>query len=502
MPSFGKLGLATWHVIRTADLATWHQVAKLGRLGIDKDRPLVVLVKSQRVSLLELAATKATQDLLLMVKSPPGGNKSNVSPSAGGNPAPRTSVYLGVPTGGAGAVTSVYFGVGGAGPVGTTPGNYFASPATAAGGGAPVPMGLHLPADADASASTSKWISNAFAPFVFKAPSKMWYELLRFFSRKELVILQFGNRFFAKAIRDLKLPALHFIARLAIGMINLPNMGIFCFVGTGVNEKHPSDTFCPPSYVRFSKIILTTLVIDGDFMERLKKHKITFTNCAFVFFKLNVHEEPANEAMKTLMEDVFTECTKVNLYTKGWTSAKQLNLCTLPGVYKCNTLSFDGDKMVLITEDPIFESMIEWLHSSRGSTEKCIFCEALRKFVDDVECHTYVLGIFDLQEDFLHEFADFSAANTTTGEHMLSYANFDDVGGSNFALTSSSSGSSWCSKPIGLLRFRRSGGGGAASKPGIGGGSKPAPGTSVYFAAPSGGAGGAPGVTSCYFAPK
>ncbi|KAI1691956.1 hypothetical protein DdX_21532 [Ditylenchus destructor] len=67
--------------------------------------------------------------------------------------------------------------------------------------------------------------------------------------------------------------------------------------------------------------------------------------------------------------------------------------------------------------------------------------------------------------------------------------------------TSSSSGSSWCSKPIGLLRFRRSGGG-AASKPGTGGGSKPTPGTSVYFAAPSGGAGGAPGVTSCYFAPK
>ncbi|KAI1703869.1 hypothetical protein DdX_14612 [Ditylenchus destructor] len=342
-----------------------------------------------------------------------GGNKSNTSPSAGGNPAPRTSVYLG-----AGAITSVYFGVGGAGG-GTTPGNYFAYPA-AASGVAPVPM----------------------------APSKMWYELLRFFSRKELVILQFGNRFFAKAIRDLKLPALHFIARLAIGMINRPKMGIFYFVGTEVNADKliPGDTFCPPSYVRFSEITLTTLVIDGDFMERLKKHKITFTNCAFVFFKLNVHEEPANEAMKTLMEDVFTECTKVNLYTKGWTSAKQLKLCTLPGVYKCNTLFFDGDKMVLSTEDPFFESMIEWLHSGRGSTEKCIFLQGIAgseallrklitKFADDVECHTYRIYIFDLQDDFLNEFAGFYAANTTTGECMFSHVHFDDVDGANFSLS-------------------------------------------------------------------
>ncbi|KAI1690868.1 hypothetical protein DdX_22252 [Ditylenchus destructor] len=43
MPSFGKLGLATWHVIKTADLATWCQVAKLGNLALDIDRPLSVI---------------------------------------------------------------------------------------------------------------------------------------------------------------------------------------------------------------------------------------------------------------------------------------------------------------------------------------------------------------------------------------------------------------------------------------------------------------------------
>ncbi|KAI1715322.1 hypothetical protein Ddc_10976 [Ditylenchus destructor] len=273
----------------------------------------------------------------------------------------------------------------------------------------------------------------------------MWYELLRFFSRKELVKLQFGNRFFTKAIQKLKLPALHFIDRLDILMGYRPNIKIVYFTGflkDGVNADKliPGNKFCPPSYVRFSTVALTgTLIIDDDFMERLKKHKISFTNCVFSFHAYDVHEESANETMTTLMQDVFTECSKVFLRTKEWTSVKQLKFCTLPGVYKCNMLTFIGDKMVLSTEDPLFESMFEWLYSSRGSTKKLFRlkgiagCEALvrkltTKFVDDIECHTYGLCVQNLQEDFLNEFADFSAVNTTTGESMQSYAGFNDDG--------------------------------------------------------------------------
>ncbi|KAI1708932.1 hypothetical protein Ddc_14138 [Ditylenchus destructor] len=284
--------------------------------------------------------------------------------------------------------------------------------------------------------------------YVFQWASRiMWYQLFRFFSRKELVKLQFGNRFFDKAIRESKLPALHFIDRLVI--INLPNMGIVYFIGKGEisdDKLIPGEEFCPPSYVRFSEVTLTTLIIDGDFMERLKKHKITFTNCVFTFDARNVHEESANETMKTLMQDVFTECSKVLLNTNKWTSVKQLKFCTLPGVYKCDKLFFDGDKMVLSIDDPLFESMFEWLYSSRGSTKKVIVlkgiagCEALlrkltTKFVDDIECHTYGLCVYGLQEDFLNEFDGFSAVNTTTGERMRSNADFDDDGDARFFLS-------------------------------------------------------------------
>ncbi|KAI1727746.1 hypothetical protein Ddc_05063 [Ditylenchus destructor] len=81
----------------------------------------------------------------------------------------------------------------------------------------------------------------------------MWYyELFRFFSRKELAKLQFGNKFFTNAIRELKLPPLHFIDRLII--INFPNMEIVYFIGKekiSVDKLIPGEDFCPPSYVRF-----------------------------------------------------------------------------------------------------------------------------------------------------------------------------------------------------------------------------------------------------------
>ncbi|KAI1715311.1 hypothetical protein Ddc_10965 [Ditylenchus destructor] len=271
----------------------------------------------------------------------------------------------------------------------------------------------------------------------------MWYQLFRFFSRKELVKLQFGNRFFDKAIQESKLPALHFIDQLHIAMMNLPDMGIVYFIGEGefsADKLIPGEEFCPPSYVRFSEVILTgTLIIDDDFMERLKKHKITFTNCVLIFHARDVHEESANETMTTLMQDVFTECSVIFFFTNEWTSVKQLKLCTLPGVYKCDTLIMYSNQMVLSIDDPLFESMFEWLYSSRGSTKKLIRlkgiagCEALvrkltTKFVDDIESHTYALRVHDLQEDFLNEFNGFFAENTTTGESMRSYAEFDDDG--------------------------------------------------------------------------
>ncbi|KAI1715319.1 hypothetical protein Ddc_10973 [Ditylenchus destructor] len=275
----------------------------------------------------------------------------------------------------------------------------------------------------------------------------MWYELFRFFSRKELVKLQFGNRFFDKAIQELKLPALHFIDRLLITTINLPNMGIVYFIGKGeysADKLIPGEEFCPPSYVRFSTVALDTLIIDGDFMERLKKHKITFNKCEFDFYASNVHEESANETMTTLMQDVFTECSVIFFFTNEWTSVKQLKLCTLAGVYNCDTLFLDCDKMVLSIDDPLFESMFKWLHSSRGSTMKLILegiagCEALvrkltRQFMDDIECRPFVLRVHNHQEDFLNEFDGFFAENTTTGESMLSHAQFNDNGDAKFCL--------------------------------------------------------------------
>ncbi|KAI1729717.1 hypothetical protein Ddc_02376 [Ditylenchus destructor] len=199
----------------------------------------------------------------------------------------------------------------------------------------------------------------------------MWYELVRFFSRKELVKLQFGNTFFVKAVRNLKLPALHIIDRLHIATINYPNMETVYFIGDNANKYIPGAELCPPSYVRFSEVILSCpLIIDGDFMDRLKKHKITFTNCALYLNAHNVREGSANETMKTLMEDVFTECNKVVVNVNEWTSVKQLKLCTLPGVYKCDELFLYSDNMELSIDDLLFESMFEWLYSSRGNTKK------------------------------------------------------------------------------------------------------------------------------------
>uniref|UniRef100_A0A915CXI9 BTB domain-containing protein n=1 Tax=Ditylenchus dipsaci TaxID=166011 RepID=A0A915CXI9_9BILA len=72
-----------------------------------------------------------------------GGGGGNAFGGGGGKPAAGVSVYLGVPTGGAGGATSVYFGVGGAkaggggGAAPSTPANYF-TPSPAAGAPAPV----------------------------------------------------------------------------------------------------------------------------------------------------------------------------------------------------------------------------------------------------------------------------------------------------------------------------------------------------------------------------
>ncbi|KAI1694856.1 hypothetical protein DdX_19905 [Ditylenchus destructor] len=205
----------------------------------------------------------------------------------------------------------------------------------------------------------------------------MWYELLRFFTRKELVQLHFANRFFGKAIRELKLPALHIINKLKIkGMKQGAVDTNYCVIteeddgGNILGETHlASKNFQPPNYVRFTKVILYTLVINDDFMQCLKQHKAVFTNCLFGFFSEYIHEETAIDTIKCLMDDVSTDCRGITMIPHEWNSVKQLKICSLAGVNERHSLSFQC-KMPLATEDPFFESMLEWLHGNKGSKKK------------------------------------------------------------------------------------------------------------------------------------
>ncbi|KAI1720444.1 hypothetical protein DdX_05838 [Ditylenchus destructor] len=303
----------------------------------------------------------------------------------------------------------------------------------------------------------------------------MWYELLRYFSRKELVKLQFGNRFFKKAIRELKLPALHLIENLFILRDDEDNTACFVCNDDCFNEEEDYDDkiiriqdFCPPNYVRFSSVILCTLVMGIDFVQRLKQHKIVFNNCAFGFYGKDVQEKSttnlwiesmikgflgrlpflnyilpgseeypptilsADDTMKMLMEDVFTDCENIKcVLTDQWPSIRQLKLCSISGVYNCGIVYLSGDKMVLSADDPFFESVLEWLQFGEKTERRMLVLKGfvgyevlLRKlmteFANDAQPHFYVLNMYDLDANFFVEFAYFHNKNTTTGEEMIS----------------------------------------------------------------------------------
>ncbi|KAI1707426.1 hypothetical protein Ddc_14827 [Ditylenchus destructor] len=280
----------------------------------------------------------------------------------------------------------------------------------------------------------------------------MWYELLRFFSRKELVQLHFANRFFGKAIQTLKLPALHIINKLKIKGMKQGALDInYCVVteeddsGNILGETHfAGKNFQPPNYVRFAKVILYTLVINDDLMQCLKQHKVVFTKCLFGFFSEYIHEETAIDTIKVLMDDVFTDCRGITIIPHEWNSIKQLKICSLAGVNECNSVRFVC-KMPLTIEDPFYESIFEWLHANKETKRKLVLngfrgCEPtlrqlMTKFPNDVEPHPYVLYVTDVDDSFLSEFDNFSAKNSTTGEEMVSLLFINDENDLIFCLT-------------------------------------------------------------------
>ncbi|KAI1695122.1 hypothetical protein DdX_19758 [Ditylenchus destructor] len=238
----------------------------------------------------------------------------------------------------------------------------------------------------------------------------MWYELLRYFSRKELVKLQSTNKFFDKAIRELKLPALHVINKLKIVMDDDEDGqdAAMCFIvdedSSGNIVRHIQvEYFSPPNYVRFYEVVLIIFVPSADFLERLKQHKASFTDSVFLLHETDI------ETMKFFLREVFTECQHITMHLDEWTATSQQKIFSLTGLHNCNSVNLQSDQMMLHPEDPL-------------------------KFMDDVEPHFYMLYATNVDASFLNEFADFSAQNAITDEEMFSHMFFDDDDGVIFCL--------------------------------------------------------------------
>ncbi|KAI1695718.1 hypothetical protein DdX_19437 [Ditylenchus destructor] len=258
-----------------------------------------------------------------------------------------------------------------------------------------------------------------------------WRDLIPYFSRKELVKLQFASRFCVKAIEKLNPATLHVIGKLRIEASDFDDT-VHCliFKKGKLRRCHVVEDFRPPDYARFSEVTVGTLTINANTLECLKTCKTVFSGCHLWIIPFEISNETANETMRTLMEEIFTDCCEIGVFLNGWNSANQLNICSLSGVYKCDELHLDGDRMHLSVQDALFESMFEWLHNKPGKgTRKMTLknfegCEPLLlrlmlEFTIDVEPRKYLLCVNNLEGNFLNEFAGYSAKSPGNGEKLI-----------------------------------------------------------------------------------
>ncbi|KAI1708933.1 hypothetical protein Ddc_14139 [Ditylenchus destructor] len=257
-----------------------------------------------------------------------------------------------------------------------------------------------------------------------------WRDIFPYFSRKEIVQLQFSSRFLVNTVEKVKPAQLHILENLYIRKCDNRIKFATCKKDCDGNCNMSLITdFCPTDYVRFSEVVISP-IIDVDFLQHLKTHKIVFTGCRLLVMPITIDEESANKAFTTLMDEVFTECQLIVLNLHQWNLASQLSICSLSGVNKCDVLHMVSDEMVYSAEDPLLESMFQWLHSNPRSGKKELSllnfrgCESLlrklmRRFADDVEPHCYGLSVNNLNEDFFNEFLDYSASNSTTQEELI-----------------------------------------------------------------------------------
>ncbi|KAI1720442.1 hypothetical protein DdX_05836 [Ditylenchus destructor] len=264
-----------------------------------------------------------------------------------------------------------------------------------------------------------------------------WRDMFPHFSRKEIVKLQFSSRFLVNAIEKVKPAQLHIIENLYIRKSPSRIKFATCkkdHIGN-CHLTHIAE-FCPPNYVRFSDVTMSP-IMDADFLQLLKTHKSVFSGCKLLMMPISIDEESANKAFTTLMDDVFTECQLIVLNLHKWNLASQLNICAFSGVKNCDILHMVTDEMVFSAEDPLLESMFQWLHSNPRSGKKELVllnfggCESLlrklmQRFNDDVEPHCYGFSVNNLNEDFFNEFLNYSSSNSTTQEELIGHWIPDD----------------------------------------------------------------------------